>query len=67
MYNSVTHFINIAVPPWIFFFFFHPQPSLSKCLRLVKYAGGSVFGKARLGRRWRGKPQLRRMGLGVQL
>lgn len=61
MYNSVTHFINIAVPPWIFFFFY-PQPSLSKRLRLVKYAGGSVFGKARLGRSWRGKPQLHGVG-----
>lgn len=24
MYNSVTHFINIAVPPWTLFFFFFP-------------------------------------------
>lgn len=24
MYNSVTHFINIAVPPWTLFFFFSP-------------------------------------------
>lgn len=30
MYNSVTHFINIAVPPWTFFF-------SSNHLRLAKY------------------------------
>lgn len=75
MYNSVTHFINIAVPPWTFFFFFSPFFSFfffsstafpiqvsEVCEICGAVLGGSVFGKTRC---WEESPGTGRGDWGV--